>query len=142
MNRQYLTLANNERNQPMKFEEKRKFKSMIPDSLQKSFILGIWGAAIGGGIGGYLSVINGNYIYGGIGAGIGYITGYIAGLLIKERITLQSIMRSEGVVNIILGSLGIILAVAGIVGFILTKNWIGIMGAVFFGLGGFYFLRK
>ena len=126
----------------MSTKERKKLKETIPEIHRKSWIVGGIGGAIGAGIGGYISRIKGDNIYTGIGAGIGFIAGIISGLFIGKKINLKSFMAIERIKNLILGIASFSLSIAGIIGFILTERWIGLIGAVFFGLGGIYLLRK
>lgn len=123
-------------------EEREKLKETIPEIHRKCWIVGSIGAAIGAGIGGYISGIKGNIIYTGIGAVIGSTVGIIIGLLIGKKINLKSLIATERIKNLILGLASFFLTIAGIIGFILTGKWIGLVGAVFFGLCGVYLLRK
>lgn len=126
----------------MKIEDRKKLKEMIPDIYKKSWIVGGIGGVIGGVIGGYISVIKGSYLYGGIGGGIGIIVGEVIGLLINRKLSLQSLFRIEERINLIFGILGFLMAIAGIIGFFLTGKWIGIVGAIFFGLCGLYLIKR
>ncbi len=119
-----------------------KFKNKIPETYKKSLIIGSFGAAIGAGIGGYVASIKGNSLYAGIGASIGFVVGIIIGLIIGERIKLTSLIFTERIMNLILGVASFVLALGGIVGFILTKKWIGIIGTLFFGACGIYLLKR
>ncbi len=119
-----------------------KFRNRIPETYKKTFIIGIFGGVIGGGIGGYVSAVKGNSLYAGIGAAFGYIIGIIIGLIIGKRINLSSLTSTERIINLILGVASFVLALAGIIGFIFTKKWIGIVGAIFFVGCGIYLLRK
>lgn len=120
----------------------KDYKTKMPDPHKKNWILGGFGAALGGGIGGYLSAVHGNNLYAGMGAGIGAIVGVLIGLLIGQKVTLPALISSEKVMNCVLGTASILMAIAGIVGFILTRKWIGIIGTLFFGACGFYLFRK
>lgn len=123
-------------------EKKESLKTKIPAIHRKSWIMGFFGAAIGGGIGGYLSAIKGADIYAGIGAGVGSVLGGLIGVIIGPKISLQSLIATERIINIILGLLCFCVAIAGVVGFILTRKWVGILGAIFFSLCGIYLLRR
>jgi len=123
-------------------EERKRINRKIPEVHKRSWIVGGFGAAIGAGIGAYVSHIEGSNIYAGIGAGIGFILGSLIGILIGQKISLQSLVAAERIRNTILGLLSFSLAIAGVAGFVLTKKWVGILGAIFFGLCGIYLFRK
>jgi hypothetical protein len=119
-----------------------KFKNKIQETYKKALIIGSFGAAIGAGIGSYIGSIKGNSLYAGIGASIGFVVGIKIGLILGQRIKLTSLISTERIMNLVLGVASFVLALAGIVSFILTKKWIGIIGTLFFGACGIYLLRK
>ncbi len=125
----------------MKIEERKKLKDRIPEVYIKSWVIGSIGGIIGGSIGGYFSVSKGNFLYGGIGVGIGIIVGEVIGILINRKMPLQQLLNTEKRIKVFCGALSLLLAVAGIIGFLLTGRWIGIVGAVFFVLSGIYLLK-
>ena len=100
-------------------------------------IIGGFGAAVGAGIGGYVS----GGIGAGIGAVIGDIIGLIIGLLIRKKLDLQSLVSIERIVNLVVGVMGLALAIVGIIAFISTLKWIYAAGVLFFGVGGVYLLK-
>lgn len=126
----------------MKIEDREKLKEKIPEIYRKSWIFGGIGGLIGGVIGGYISVIKDSILYGGIGVGIGIVIGEVIGLLINRTLSLQSLVRIEKRIDLTLGVLSFLLAFAGIIGFFLTRKWIGIIGAIFFGLCGIYLITR
>ncbi len=119
-----------------------ELKKKIPEAHRKAWIVGGLGAAIGGGIGGFISAQKGNYIYAGIGAVLGYLVGVAIGLLTRKKTDLKSLGSVESKVNFVAGIVSLMMAIAGIVGFILTRKFIGIVGALFFGACGIYLLKK
>jgi len=112
--------------------------------LKKYKIMGGWGATIGGGIGGYISAIKGNYIYAGIGAGLGSIVGIMITLILGQKINNIKIFRSNGnFMYIVWGLASFLLAAGGIISFIYTKEWVLLVCAIFFvACGLYYFLTK
>lgn len=122
-------------------EDMEKLEEKIPETHKKSWIVGGIGGIIGGVIGGYISVIKGSSIYGGIGVGIGIVVGEAVGLLINKKVPLKPLLNIERNINIFGGVLSLLLAIAGIIGFFLTGKWVGIVGAIFFGLCGIYLLK-
>jgi hypothetical protein len=123
-------------------EKRKRLKEVIPETYRKSLMAGSIGAAIGAGIGGYTAVTKGNIIYAGIGGAIGSVVGIIIGLLIGRKVNLKSFITTERIMNFILGITSFFLAMAGIIVFILTKEWVGMIGALFFGVCGIYLLRR
>ncbi|MGA9109041.1 MAG: hypothetical protein ACLPSL_05770 [Smithella sp.] len=119
-----------------------EFRKKIPDTYKKVLIISVFGAVVGGGIGGYISALKGNQIYSGIGAVIGYIIGTIIGLLARNKIGLQSLVSTESRVNLITGITSIAIAISGIIAFIGTHKWENAGAVLFFGAGGVYLLIK
>jgi hypothetical protein len=117
-----------------------RMRTKIPAAYRKAWIVGGIGGVIGAGAGGYLAYLKGNYLYAGLGAGLGILAGDFIGLLISRNLSLPRLALVEEKVNFLGGILGLLLAVAGIFGFFLTGKWIGIVGAIFFGLCGIYLL--
>lgn len=126
----------------MQEDESKKIENKIPDLYKKSWIVGAIVGLIGAGIGGYISVIRDNYLYAGIGAGIGIVIGEVIGLLINKKVSLSSLVRIEEKLNLIFGISSFLLALAGIIGFLLTGKWVGIVGFLFFGSGAVYFIIR
>jgi uncharacterized membrane protein len=119
-----------------------RLKKKIPEIHRKAWIIGGLGAAIGGGIGGFVSAQKGNYIYAGIGAALGYLVGVIISLLTRKKTGLKSLASVESTVNFVAGIVSLVMAIAGIVGFVLTRKLVGVVGALFFGACGIYLLKK
>ena len=113
-----------------------------PERHKRRFIEGALGAALGAGIGAYVSVVRGSDIYLGIGALIGFIGGVAIGSWLQRSVPPKSLITAERITNIVLGLASLVLASAGIIGFILTHQLVGIVGAVFFGLCGIYIWRR
>ena len=93
----------------------------------------IWagiGAAMVGGIGGYFSAIKGNYFYAGCGAGLGAIIGKLAGNFIDIPASREN--RIKNVFLSLLFFLSILMALAGIVAFIISGKVISLVGFIFF----------
>lgn len=126
----------------MKIEDRKLLRARMPEAFKKASIVGGIGCAIGAGIGGYISVIKGNYIYAGIGAGLGSIIGEVIGLLIHRKIPSQPLTNTEKRMNVVSAVLSLLLAIGGIILFLSRGRWEGIAGAIFFGLGGIYLLKK
>jgi hypothetical protein len=126
----------------MKAADRSKVRQMIPEAYKKSWIIGGFGAGIGAGIGGYVDAIRGTNIYAGIGGGAGCVAGYIIGLLLNRKTTLFSLARTEKIVNIVLGLLGLLFTVVGIIGFIITREWMMMVSGMFFGSIALYLLRR
>jgi hypothetical protein len=120
----------------------KEFRKKIPDTYKKVLIISVFGAVVGGGIGGYISALKGNQIYSGIGAVIGYIIGTIIGLLARKKFSLQSLVSTKNRVNLITGIASIAMAIIGVIAFIGTHNWKNAAGVSFFGAGGVYLLIK
>jgi hypothetical protein len=118
------------------------YRKRILEPVKKTWIIATLGAAIGGGIGGYISARRGNYIYAGMGAVVGYTIGIIIGLLIGKKTNLKSLRTTENIMDFVLSIASFFMVIAGITGFILTRKWIGIVGALFFGACGVYLLKK
>ncbi len=119
-----------------------EFRKKIPETYKKVHMISVFGAAVGGGIGGYISALKGNYIYAGIGAVIGYILGAMIGLLTRKKTGLKSLSLTASSVNLVAGIISIAIAIAGIIAFIGTKKWINAVGVVFFAACGVYLLKR
>ncbi|MBZ0154620.1 MAG: hypothetical protein K8I29_00205 [Alphaproteobacteria bacterium] len=119
-------------------------KKSLPATLKKYRAFGGLGAAIGGMIGGYISVLKGNAIYAGIGGGLGSIVGIMISVILGRNINNTKMLKTNGnVMYIVWGLASFLLAFGGVVGFILTKEWVLLIGAIFFGVCGIiYFLTK
>lgn len=111
-------------------------------NLKKAKAIGGIGAMIGGGIGGYISVLSGNYLYGGVGAGIGAGIGWIIGLFLGKSDFMNSAVRLEKKIYRIDGVLSLLLSVAGIIAFIMSRELLPVFGAIFFGLCALYLLTR
>lgn len=122
--------------------KEKKLKENIPEFYKKAWMIGIFGAAIGGCIGGYIAAIKDNYIYAGLGAVLGIIASNLISLLWGKTITLQKLVSMQRKIFILFGALSLLLAIAGLVGFFLTGKSIGVVGAAFFLLCTIFFLKK
>lgn len=126
----------------MKQEERSKLIANIPEKYKKAFIFGLFGGGIGGGVGGYFSAIKGNDLYSGIGGGLGFLAGWVFGFLIHTKVSFEKLISFEKKVDLIVGLLSILMAIAGITVFFSTGDWNGLIGAILFGFGGLYFIFK
>lgn len=126
----------------MRPERNQSLESRLPETYRKAKIIGALGGLVGGGIGGYISFLKGNYIYAGIGAGIGIILGQLAGMLLKRRAALSPLVEVETNTDLVLAVLSFLMALAGVIGFFRTGEMIGILGAAFFALCGIYLVMK
>ncbi len=126
----------------MKLEERNKLIDIIPEKYRKAFVFGVFGGLIGAGVGGYYSAIKANDLYIGIGGGLGFLVGEVFGLLIHTKVSFEKLISVEEKVDLIVGILCILMATAGVIGFITRGKWGGIVGAIFFGFGGGYLIFK
>lgn len=126
----------------MEKKERKDLRQMIPEVYRKSRLVGSIGIVIGAAIGGFVSAITGNYIYTGIGVAIGYLFGFFIGLVIKEKINLQALKSFVSNIYLVVSILGFLLFIGSVVAFIKTAEWLGILGAVFFGLCSLYLFKK
>lgn len=113
---------------------------MTDEIYRKSWFFVAVGVLLGSGIGGYISATTGCSICGGLGAAIGYIIGAIIGLLFGRNARLDKLKHHENKVRIFIALLGFLMAVAGLVSFLLNHLWIGLIGAFFFGLISLYIM--
>lgn len=106
------------------------------------WLIGIIGAAIGGGIGGYISVINDNDIYLGLGPIIGYIFGISIALFIKGKINISLLIDIKKYSFIMLCSLSIMMTIVSFIVFLITFKFMPVLGIIFFGVSGIYFFKQ
>jgi len=114
----------------------------VSEIYKRTAIIGGIGGAIGAAIGGYISAVNDNYIYAGLGAGTGYIVGQVIGFFSHRGVPSNSLINIGGKLNVFYAVLGFLLAVASLLLFFLRGDWIGIVGTIFFGFGGIYFIMR
>lgn len=117
------------------------------DSHKRHTILATMGAGVGAGVGELIAWYfvggEGHYWGGGIGALIGVVAGYFLGALREEgSLPSPALERTAINYNRVVGLLGLLLSIMGVIGFFWTREWIGIVGAVFFGICGIYLLRE
>jgi|SRR5208283_1681859 len=117
-------------------------KKRIPETHRKAWIVGGFGAAIGGGIGGYISALKGNFIYAGIGVTIGYSIGIMIGLLTKKKTEVKSLETTDSAIKSIAGIASFVMAIVGLIGFMTKGRLIGLIGALIFAACGTYLLKK
>ena len=115
---------------------------LLAEKFQKRFVLGSIVGVIGTVIGVYFSFRLGNYIYAGIGAVIGAVLGELLGLLIHEKVTLRSLVRTDRLFSIGIGILNLLMALVAIIHLYISHHWSGLAGAVFFGAIGVFLIRK
>jgi len=120
----------------------RNKQDQLPDLYRKAFILssifGVFGVAIGA----YFTSQGRSYIYIIIGALVGGVIGDLVALACRNKLSLQPLLRIRRVLMIGGGVLTLTLAVACIAQFIFTFDWIGLVGAVFFGLSAVYLFSR
>ncbi len=131
----------------MKLEERKQMEKHLPTVYKKGKALSALGAAIGAGIGAVIGLYVtedrlGRALFGGAGAGVGILISYIVGIVINHKVDLLPLQKLESKTETFGGILSVLMSIAGIVGFILTGKWIGIIGAVFFALCGIYLLIR
>lgn len=114
----------------------------LPESHRKAAVFGVIGAAVGAGVGGAIAWAGGNYWFAGIGAGVGAVIGNVLGYLFGGHISFEVLRHIENRSLLALGLLAMMMAMAGIVGFLRTGRWIGVAGAIVFGLAGLYALNE
>src|SRR5574340_362784 len=126
-------------------DELNTIKATLPEVIKKGAALSALGAGIGDGIGDLvgwnLVGREGHYLFAGAGAVVGIVMSYLIAVLIR-KVQLQTLeaveVRSEKVGYV----LSFVLAIAGLIGFILSGKWIGLVGTAFFTLCGIYLLVK
>lgn len=127
----------------MKLEERDKLKSNIREKYKKSYNFRVFGVGIGAGISAYFSAIKGNDLYTGVGGGLGILAGEVFGLLYRIKLsTYEKLVSVEEKIDLIIGLLSILMAIAGITAFFLTGDWSGIVATIFFGSGGIYLILQ
>lgn len=104
--------------------------------------MGVFGGMIGAAIGGYLSVLKGNYIYTGLGGGIGFIIGFTSGLLLAGKKSLNFIIGLDKKLSKIDVILSFLLSIAGMVVFFKSGELVGLFGMIFFALCGLFIWWK
>lgn len=114
---------------------------MEMNKLKKINLCGEIGALIGVIIGAVLSLKGKSGLYVGLGAMIGSILGYLLGIFFSKFIHLNSIDRLYRAMDSIFMVASACIALLAVGAFVLTKSWIAIMGAIFFGFGAL-FLNK
>lgn len=114
----------------------------VSEIYKRTAIIGGIGGAIGAAIGGYISAVKDNYIYAGLGAGGGYIMGQAIGFFLGGRVSLNPLINIESKLNVFYAVLGLLLAAASLLLFFLRGEWMGIVGTIFFGFGGIYFIMR
>ena len=103
-----------------------------PEWFKRATAFGTIGGAVGGAVGGYVAVTKQNVAYGAACLLAGALVGQITGLLLYWRGRGQSGVLIEQIVNVVLAVLALLLAVAGLVGFLSTRRWTLLVGAIFF----------
>jgi hypothetical protein len=125
----------------MSFEQPNNIAKKLPSIYRKGSILGVFGASIGAGAGAIIGLYFGNntfYIFAGIGAASGALIGHIIGMLVNNTISLENLQQIQRAYFIFLGILFFLLSILGIIGFVMTGKWIGIISAIFFLICGAY----
>jgi hypothetical protein len=104
---------------------------------------GVVGAAVGGGVGGWYAALTGQYLYAGLGAALGALVGSLVEMASRRRggSSAQPLPIESPFFRVI-GVLALVLAVAGLVGFLRTGRWVGVLGAILFALGAVYCFRR
>ncbi|MEW5745598.1 MAG: hypothetical protein AB1805_09225 [Nitrospirota bacterium] len=120
----------------------KRLVKRAPERHQKAWILGSIGLMIGAGIGGYFSAITGSSTYIVIGTFIGGIVGDLIGFLLNKRISLKALLSIEKIANNVLIFVSFSFVAGGMMVFIQKGRWIGLIGAVVFGLCGLYLYKK
>ena len=105
-------------------------------------LFGVIGAGVGAGVGGWYAARTGAYVYAGIGAAIGVIAGSLLGIVVKRHLSPGRATSIEIPLFVVIGVMAAALAVAGIVGFLRTGKWMGVVGAVVFALAAVYSFRR
>ena len=100
------------------------------------------GGLLGAGIGGYVSYLQNNYVYAGVGAAVGIILGRLVQVRLSKKLAPSSVISLETKTHLVLMILSFLMALAGGLGFLRTGDTLGLLGAVFFGLCGAYFVFK
>ena len=118
------------------------FKKLIPQKHKNASILGMFGGAVGGGIGGYFSALNHNYVYSGIGALIGYVVAILFALIYWKKINTNLLLKTKRVFYFFLCLIGLFEIVASLIVFVRTRDRIAVLGLIFFGLGDVYLISK
>ncbi len=116
-------------------------------SYAKKSKLAAIGAGVGAGVGEviawYLVGEGGHYWGGGLGALIGICLAYCIPLSDKDSSQAYvKIESTEKQFSRAVGILAFLLSLTGLIGFVMTRQWIGILGAIFFGICGAYLLMK
>lgn len=106
----------------MKLEERNKLIANIPEKHKKAFIFGVFGGFIGAMVGGYFSLIEGNILYAGVGAGVGFLVGEVFGLSIHTKVSLERLFSVQGKVNPVVRFLNIFMAIAGLTVFFSSEK--------------------
>jgi hypothetical protein len=110
----------------------------LPESWTRLRVAGILGAVLGGT---FAVVIQRTYWAIVIGCVVGAVVAIFVAHMARDRVgsrTLSTINRSSSLFFV---SLGFAMTLAGVIGFIKTGRWIGLVGAAFFALGTLYLLR-
>lgn len=104
------------------------------DGFRRSAVAGSIGAAIGAVVGGLLSS---NYVYAAIAAIGGGILGELL-ILLLPNYSWKGYARAKDLTNLVFAVVSLLMAIAGVLGFFKTGNWVLALGALFFlGCGAF-----
>ena len=116
----------------------------ILERQDKALIFGLIGSGIGGAIGGYISSYKGNYIYAGIGAGLGYIAGRVLAWCFGPLVKLGDILDAKNFYVTTLIVMSWLMAIASIVAFIKSSQFICLVSVIFFAICGLtlYYYKK
>jgi hypothetical protein len=87
---------------------------------------------IGAGIGGYMSALKGSYVYIVIGIASGELVGLLVGLVTQGRVNLPKLVSFRAGFHRVAAFASVLMALAGVAAFVLTRDWMAIAGAAFF----------
>lgn len=105
--------------------------------------MGRLGALVGAAVGGYVSFLEGSYIYAALGAGAGIGFGQLIGMLFLKKVTLATLTSIEYKTDSALAVLSFLMAIAGLLGYYRTGHAIGIISAMCFaGCGLFCWMKR
>lgn len=131
----------------MELGKQRAREAQLPAFYKTGRTLSALGAGIGAGIGAVIGLFVvdqrlGRALFAGGGAAFGTLLGYLVGILLCGHVDVLPLEKMKNTTETFGGILSILMAIVGTVGFILTRKWIGITGALFFALCGIYLLTK
>lgn len=107
---------------------------------REMFILGGFGAILGGVLGLVISGNPTNLISTGIGILSGTAVGEIAAYALHRRLNVGTLISFERRLNVFLGVASLFLALGGLLGFVAQREWRLLGGAMFFGFCALYLL--